>query len=276
METHEPKGLIFIDFDQTLIDEGVHEISETIEEEEFINLYYRERTDFSKMDMFKSIIQSLSSLKEDGYILYVLSANENKELKTVIPRIYVHNDEPLFKNVFLSDDLENVNFKIELGFSRTDRIKSGYKHTSYKKSALIKKILDNRKINVILVDDDKQNIEIFTEYLTSPLSKTYSNTKEKLSDVLNELLENLNKKSLSEVKGESTPGFDSTPNRFFSPTEITPPTKIKGTKLFDTGKSRKSKSRKSVKRKSKRRRSVKRKSKSRKSKRRRSKRRRSM
>jgi len=197
------KGFIFIDFDGTLIDKSVFEINENTEED-FINKYYNGSTE-EKNNKFQSILSELIKLKKDGYHLYVLSRNENYELRDIINKIFVIEakkeevdtiiNESVFDDIILNDDLQRIPLTRDEKKEISDFFKIDLKQVAASKMAAMrkcKKINEIRSENspFILIDDTKENIDFFN-YFMLVSGILYEKDSKYLDEVLKEIMKKM-------------------------------------------------------------------------------------
>ena len=154
MSDKKNKGFIFIDFDGTLIDKSVNEIDENITKKNFIKNYYEGESE-QKTKKFDSILNELIQLKKAGYHLYVLSRNENYELRDIINRIFVIEakkevdtiiNESVFDDIILNDDLQRIPLTRDEKKEISDFFKIDLKQVAASKMAAMRKC---KKINEI-------------------------------------------------------------------------------------------------------------------------------
>ena len=258
---------IFIDFDETLSDNHIDE-DVVITEENFIDLCYN-----GKEENYNKIKNALHELKKTGnYEFYVLSRNENKLLKEVIPKMFPDEFKMfsgIFKEILIYSDLTDF-FKKKENRTLFSTLKSEYterKRTADepKQFAVIKRELALSKAvdrdRIILIDDSDINIRSFINVgnIALKFSHHYNKEKKYLNEVLIELDSNIKKynEPVSSSKYESkTPEVNRKEEITTTPKNVgnseSPETPdVKQGNLFgsgsglDSGKKRKSSKRKS-------------------------------
>jgi len=207
MSDKKNKGFIFIDFDGTLIDKSVNEIDENITKKNFIKNYYEGESE-QKTKKFDSILNELIQLKKAGYHLYVLSRNENYELRDIINRIFVIEakkeevdtiiNESVFEDIILNDDLRRIPLTRDEKKEISEFFGVALKQVDAPKMAAMrkcKKINEIRSENspFILIDDTKENIDFFN-YFMLVSGILYEKDSKYLDEVLKEIMKKDGKK----------------------------------------------------------------------------------
>ena len=185
--------IIFVDFDQTLIDNHLDEDTD-INKENFVKTLYDNKENYKKIKI------ALNELKKNSnYKFYVLSRNENKSLKDLISTMF----PDIFEGIFLNDELAKIETTPEQKrLSRRDE--TLLLLYSFKKKNFAQHFLKEKKNvkYVLLIDDTEQNILSFCEGTMFLQGYNYNKETKYLNDVLNELPVYINKFLETNIKND--------------------------------------------------------------------------